>query len=124
MKGTIVWHPPEIVQLKKMSKSSKPKVSTPTLYWSYASDVYSYGIVGYVLFHGEIKRPSDGIDETVHELLIGRLRKSGTMLDEVLETMLAWDLGLRPEMREVLLRPLWDNPETPFHSGKRHFPGS
>lgn len=126
MKGTISYLPPEIMQLKMMakppvSKDSKLQPMDPVLCWTTASDVHSYGIVGYELFHGNFMRPRHHIDELVHNHLVSTLRKSRTALDEILERMLAWDPTTRPGMREVLLNPFWDEPETPFSAAKRPF---
>jgi hypothetical protein len=61
------------------------------------------------------------MDNVVHKGLLATLQKSRTAADEVLEHMLAWDCILRPEMREVLLKPCWSEPEicTTTHASLR-----
>lgn len=127
MKGTIVYLPPEIIQLKRLSKDRLTKDGTsnslPNLHWSDKSDVFSYGVVGFELLHEACPRSLEGIDEDVQRRLLETLRKSRTEIDGVLEDMLAWAPDSRPEMRQVLLRPCWSDPETPFTAKKRFFPG-
>lgn len=122
-KGTIGYLPPEIIELKERSKDSKLDPSNPTLHWSYKSDVYSYGLVGLALHCGYLSPPAGGISKTVHNDLLAPIRKSRTIAAEVLADMLAWDCNSRLEMREVLLKPCWSDPETPYTEKKRFFPG-
>lgn len=129
MKGTISYLPPEIVQLKererlaKQSQDPRSHSSESTLHWGRASDVYSYGLIGYELLIGSFKRPLHGINESLHKQLLTTLQDLRTPLAEILLRMLAWTPQLRPEMREVLLDPCWSDPETPFTAAKRYFPG-
>ncbi|KAJ9608542.1 hypothetical protein H2200_007530 [Cladophialophora chaetospira] len=122
MKGTISYLPPEIIELKQKSKDRKAISPDSKLHWSSRSDVYSYGLVGVELLHGYSKRPKTRIDRISHNSLLATLRLHNTAMDEILEGMLAWDPGLRPEMRDVLLKACWSELETPSSAKKRHFP--
>jgi serine/threonine protein kinase len=123
LKGTISYLPPEIIELKERSKDPNRIPPSPTIHWTYKSDVYSYGLVGWALRHGYLSRSVDGIGKILHKDLLAPLLESRTIADEVLANMLAWDCDSRPEMREVLLKPCWSEPETPYIEKKRFFPG-
>ena len=115
--GTVSYLPPEIIELKQKSKDPKAISLDSTLHWSCKSDVYSYGLVGMELLHGYFRRPKGRIDKISHNSLLATLRQSNTAMDKVMESMLAWDPNLRPEIREVLLKPCWPEPE--LHSLQR-----
>lgn len=121
MKGTISYLPPEIIELKRRSKDTKPAPPDPTLHWSCKSDVYSYGLVGWSLLHGPFHCPVNGIDKVAHQGLLATLEKSRTAADDVLEHMLAWDADSRLDMHEVLLASCWSEPETPCHVKRKSF---
>ena len=122
-KGTIRFLAPEIIELKEKSEESKTSSSTSSSYWSCKSDVFSWGMVGWALLHGYFKCSKNGINRTLHAELLQTLQTSRTALDEIVGETLAWDTGLRPEMHDVLLRPCWSEPETPFSARKRALSG-
>ncbi|KAL2427652.1 hypothetical protein ABEF91_002867 [Exophiala dermatitidis] len=118
MVGTISYLPPEIVLLKR-GQNQNPR--DPSLCWSTASDVYSYGVVGFELIYGPFKRPRHGIDENVHASLLGSLSNSHTAISAILRSMLSWHAHLRPTIANVLLNPFWPEPETASNPSKRGF---
>ncbi|KAL2419523.1 hypothetical protein ABEF95_001224 [Exophiala dermatitidis] len=118
MVGTISYLPPEIVLLKR---GQNQNARDPSLCWSTASDVYSYGVVGFELIYGRFKRPRHGIDENVHGILLGRLSSSQTAINAILRSMLSWHSHSRPTIANVLLNPFWPEPETASNPSKRGF---
>lgn len=111
-KGTIAYLPPEIIDLKISSRSKGS--------WSAASDVFSFGIVGYELLHGMFKRRSSGIiDDAILDLLRRNVESSHTEFDAVLQTALRSDPLKRPSMKDICFAPVWPGPETELNLGKR-----
>ncbi|EXJ79539.1 serine/threonine protein kinase [Capronia epimyces CBS 606.96] len=112
--GTIWYLAPEIVELKTSSHAKG--------HWSPASDVFAYGLVGYELIHGEIRRAGGFINNTVLDRLLTMVNGSQEPIDTLLQASLSRDPDQRPSMSDICLESFWGEAETTTNDSKRKPP--
>lgn len=116
MKGTLGFLPPEIQDLKS-------KTGTES-YWSFPSDVFTFGIIAFELLYGQFRRSERHlIGNDVLEAVRHRLRTSNP-IDILLYDTLSTDPAKRPDMLRVCLTKVWPDPETSVNEGKRKLDSS
>ncbi|KAK7932771.1 hypothetical protein LTR80_011719 [Exophiala xenobiotica] len=116
MKGTLDFLPPEIRDLKKKTRTKSC--------WSFASDVFTFGVIAFELLYGQFRRSERHlIENDVLDAVRHRLTMSHS-IDNLLYDTLSTDPADRPDMMQVCLTDVWPDPETSINEGKRKLDSS
>jgi serine/threonine protein kinase len=106
MKGIIPYLPPEILERKYKRARSCQAIQ----FSSNKSDIFSLGLTAFQLVHNLSDEVFNvPIENKRHQAFNKKLEQSGSWVDRLLQTMIAWNAVDRPSAEEVLKQPWPDD---------------
>lgn len=111
-KGTLQYLAPEIYELKQ-------GISDRGV-WSDKSDVFSFGVVAFEVLYRSFRRNGERlIGRPIQFGLLQVLHAEKNDLSSLLAKALTWDVRRRPNIDDILLSPVWPQPESRSPTRKR-----
>ena len=112
LKGTIIYHAPEIVALKdaERRKRERLKIDENKLkdcYWSTKSDIFSLGLVLAQLMSRRRFILRGGIQRAQHESIMHDLKADKVPLRDLIINMISWDAKSRPDACKIIGESRW-----------------